>query len=133
MASKLRLTVKELRKFGFVITAPLVVAGCFLLWKDRSAAPFVLAAAGTCFLIALIRPGLLSPVQRIWMKLAHALSIVTTTVLLAATYYLVMTPLGVFLRLIRKDLLQLKFQRERSTYWVPVDGDGPPSRPDKPY
>ena len=133
MESGLDITVKELRKFGLVMTAPLVLAGCYLLWKDRSAAPFVLGAAGTCFLTALIRPGLLSPFQRVWMKLAHALSIVTTTVILVVTYYLVMTPLGIFLRLIGKDLLQLKYQHKCSTYWVPVDGDGPHSRPDKPY
>jgi hypothetical protein len=67
------------------------------------------------------------------MALSRALSVVMTYVILTLMFFLVITPIGLALRLVRKDLLQMRLDRKKVSYWVAVDTDGPCSRPDKPY
>lgn len=79
-----------------------------------------LIAATTLLSIALLRPLLLSPAYRAWMKFGHGLSIVNTYVLLAIVFFVLITPLALFFRLIGRDALNRKFTQSRS-YWVKQD------------
>jgi len=126
-------SAKELRKFGLVMTIPLVVIGALMIWKGRSAAPYFLGAAGFFFLSGLFASRVLAPIEIAWMALAKVLSIIMTHVLLISTFFLVIAPVGLIMRLLGKDLLKLKFPTDLSSYWIKVEQDGPGSRPDKPY
>lgn len=133
MAKQKTKTKKELRKFGIVMTIPLGIIGGVLFWKGNSAGNYFLILA-TFFLISgLLLPGILGPIERIWMKFAEIISGVMTRVILILTLYLVIAPMGLLLRLIGKDLLKMKFEPDRTSYWEPVEKDGPCSRADKPY
>ena len=126
-------TRSELRKFGLVMTVPLALIAGYLWWAGSSAWPY-LAGAGAFFLLSgLLLPQILRPIEVAWMKLAEVLSAVMTRVILTLAYFLVMTPFGIVLRLMGKDLLKLKIEPERDSYWLPVEVDGPGTRPDKPY
>ncbi len=133
LAEKFTKTKRELRRFGLVITAPLLVIGCVLIWRGRAGGPYVIAVAVLFLLAAVVFPTILRPVERAWMALAGVLSLIMTYVILAITFFLVITPMGLILRMLGKDLLQKKFDSEKSSYWIPVESDGPCSRHDKPY
>ena len=133
MTKQVKKSPRALRKFGLVMTVPLLILGALLWWKGKPAAPYLLALAGFFLIIALVLPRILQPIEWVWMKLAHILSAIMTRVILTLTFYLVITPLGLAMRLLGKDLLHLKFEQNRQSYWVPVEPDGPQSRPDKPY
>jgi hypothetical protein len=126
-------SIGELRRFGLVMTVPLVIIGGLQMWRERPSAPYWLALAALFFLSGILYPRLLAPIERGWMALAHRLSIVMTHVILTLTFYLIITPFGLLLQLLGKDLLQLKFEPARDSYWVPVEPNGPGSRSDKPY
>ena len=124
---------QELRKFGIVMAIPLTIIAALLFWKGRPAAPYFLGLAVLFLSSGMIAPRILAPVERIWMAFAGVLSVVMTFVILTLTYYIVITPMGLLLRLFGKDLLQLKFHADQKSYWIEVEPDGPCSRPDKPY
>ena len=124
---------RELRRFGLVMAAALGVLAAFLLWRHRPAWPYVAGAAGAFAALGVAAPGLLRPVERAWMTLAGWLSVVMTYVMLTLTFFLVVTPLGLMRRLGGRDPLHLKLDRNAASYWVPVEPDGPASRPDRPY
>jgi len=124
---------KELRKFGIVMTIPLGIIGGILFWRGQSAANYFLIIAALFLISGLLLPKTLSPIERIWMKIAEIISMVMTRVILILTFYLVITPVGLLLRLMGKDLLQMKFEPDRESYWENVEEGGPCSRPDKPY
>jgi hypothetical protein len=126
-------TPRELRTFALIMTGALGLLGVLLLWRGRSAWPYLLGLAALFLILGLAAPTLLRPVERLWMKLAHVLGIVMTFVILTLTFYLVLTPLGLLLRLLGKRPLDLPFEPDRSSYWVPIDPDGPATRPDRPY
>ena len=102
-------------------------------WRGRDAAAWLAAIAILFLAIALARPRWLGPLERAWMRLALALGFVTNRVILTTTFALMITPVGLVRRLFRRDSLGLRFDRGKPTYWIPVDPDGPVSRPDKPY
>lgn len=126
-------SVTELRNFGLVMAAPLALIGGFLLWRERPAAPWVLGASAVFLLTGLLFPRVLAPVERGWMAFARRMSVVSTFILLTLSFYVILTPIALVIRLLGKDRLQLKPDAGRASYWEPVEVDGPGTRPDKPY
>jgi len=93
-----RLTAAQGRRFGLTLGAAFLVLAGILWWRDLSMASRLLAVAGAALAIAgLLVPTHLGPVERAWMALAHAISKVTTPIVMGLMYLLVVTPIG-FLR-----------------------------------
>ena len=107
--------------------------GGLALWRDKASSPYLFGVSAFFLVCAAILPRVLVPIEWVWMKLAQYVGLVMTRVLLTLTFYLMITPLGLLMRLFDKDLLELKFDKNAKSYWVPVETDGPCSRPDKPY
>lgn len=133
MQESTKKTKQELRKFGLVMTVPLSLIGAYLWWKGRGAYPYVLGAAAFFLLTGLLVPQVLRPIEKIWMKFAEIMGAIMTRVILTLAFILMVTPLGLLLRLMGKDLLGLRLEPERDSYWIPAEPDGPASRPYKPY
>ncbi len=101
-----RLSAAEGRKFGLTVGGAFLVLAGLLYWRGRMGlVPWfgglgaILAAAG------LVVPTLLGPLQRAWMGLAHQISRVTTPIFMAVIYYLVLTPVGLVMRLSGRRML----------------------------
>ena len=124
---------RTLRQFGLVMAAALAVLAAFLLLKHRPAGPYVAAAAAVLALLGVAAPRLLDPLERAWMTMAGWLSVVMTYVILTLAFIVAVTPLGLLRRVFGGDPLHRRFDRGAASYWVPVDPDGPASRPDRPY
>lgn len=54
-----------------------------------------------------------------WMYAAYPFGLVTSTIVLAAVYYLVVTPIGLLLRVTGRDPLNRKFDARAESYWQP--------------
>jgi len=126
-------TKTELRKFGLTMAIALVILGSVLLWARKPAWLYLDGLALLFLMSGLMAPRILRPAEWLWMKLAHFLGLIMTRVILVLTYYLAITPMGLLLRLLGKDQLCLKDGKGDKSFWIPVDPDGPTSRPDKPY
>lgn len=126
-------TVAELRKFGLVMAAPFALIGAYLLWRERPAAPWFFGIAAVFLVLGLVAPRVLGPVERVWMAFALKISVVSTFILLTLSYYVILTPMAVVLRLLGQDRMSLKADPSRASYWEPVEVGGPATRPDKPY
>jgi hypothetical protein len=111
-----RLTAAEGRKFALVVGGALLVLG-LLLWRRGHGTGGIVAAAlaGALLLAGLAAPTRLGPVYRGWMALAHAISKVTTPVVMSIIFFLVLTPAGLLARLAGHRPLLRKSQAD--TYW----------------
>ena len=67
----------------------------------------------------LARPLLLRWLFVGWMRLTYPVSWLVSHLLLAAMFYGLFTPLGLFFRLIRRDPLKLRMQPRQPSYWEP--------------
>ena len=105
-----RLTPHEGRKFAFTLGAAFLALA---VWRANA----VLASLGILLTLAgLTIPTRLAPVQRFWMGIAHAISKVTTPIVLAVMYFGVIAPAGLVMRLLGRK--PLKQRRDATTFWV---------------
>lgn len=81
--------------------------------------------AGGFLTIALIQPALLAPLNKFWLRVGALLHTITSPIILGIMFYLVITPIGLLMRLTGKDLLRLKFDRNASSYWIQRTPPGP--------
>lgn len=109
----------EARKFAITIGIALGILGGLFLWRGRPYYPYFFAASSALILVALAVPARLEPFQRGWMRLGALMGWVTTRVILIALFYALVTPLALVARLLRKDFLDVKFDRAAESYWIP--------------
>jgi hypothetical protein len=126
-------TTRDLRRFGLALGSGLTLMGGFLTWRDRAAGPYLLGIAAALLVCGALFPRVLAPLERIFAKVAHLVTTGLTYVILVIAFFLVIFPIGLLVRLLGKDLLEMKPAPDRRSFWEPVDPEGPTSRPDKPY
>jgi saxitoxin biosynthesis operon SxtJ-like protein len=113
------------RSFG------LVFAGCFALltlhnwWLAGRAWPIYLAIAAVFLAAALLRPNLLHWPNRAWIRLGSLLGAIVTPIVMALLFFLVITPIGLMMRLAGKDTLRRGGPRQGDSYWIVRDPPGP--------
>jgi hypothetical protein len=108
----------EVKKFGLLFGTICIGVGLYLFLKDGGAWTWFVLPAVFFFGTALFAQRVLRPIHAIWMKFAYAVAWVNTRILLGLFFYLVMTPLGLIMRLAGKDFLEEKIDRSAPTYWV---------------
>ena len=112
------------RAFGLVWAALFAVLGAWPLISGERPRVLLLAAAAVLAAISVVTPKLLAPLNIAWHRLGLALHRIVSPVVLAALFYLVVTPMGVAMRLANKNLLQRR-KPECSTYWEARNPAGP--------
>jgi len=120
-----RPTVGSDRAFGVVFVVVFSVIGFFPLLGDGSPRAWALATAGVLLATAIARPRWLSPLNRAWFRFGLVLHRIASPVIIAAIYFAVVTPTGLLLRLVRKDVLKLKRDPQVDSYWIARDPPGP--------
>ena len=126
----------SMRVFGLIMLVGFgILGGLLLLGWHRAGQPAgswrfvigaVLVSAGALlFVWSLIAPGSLPPVYRGWMAFGQKLGTIVSTVLLTAAYFLVVTPVGLLMRLTGTDPLERRIERGKGSYWQ--DHAGPRS------
>ncbi|MGH2570793.1 MAG: SxtJ family membrane protein [bacterium] len=113
-------TVADLRWFGTVVAAFFgILAAVAWLRFDRPFAAGMLGAAGAglAAVYYLVRP-LRIPMFHGWTRLFFPLGWAVSHLALAVLYFLIVTPIALVLRVVRKDPLARTFDRDAATYWV---------------
>lgn len=112
-------TNKELRQFGLVVGGVFSVIG---LWPVvfRGESPRLWAMILGSLLIALgaMVPQTLKQVHHVWMKIGHVLGSINTRIILGIVYYLLITPMGIVMRLMGKDPMLRALGENVDTYRV---------------
>jgi len=106
------------RKFGLTVGAALAVLTGIGAWRGHSIAPAILGSVALALIIAgLVVPAKLRLVDDAWMKLAHALSRVTTPIFMGVVYFVVLTPVGFLRRLIGGSALVHRAGASQGTWF----------------
>lgn len=103
--------------FTLIALFPLLHGGAFRLWALLVAAVF-----GA---IALIRPSLLAPLNRIWFRFGMLLHKVVNPIILGLMFFVVLTPVAGITRLFGGKLLSLGYDKSLPSYWQRRSPPGP--------
>lgn len=111
------MTPQELRKFGLVTAAMLVLFFDILIpWIWGIALPvWPLIAASVLILMALLAPKTLGPVYIVWMKFANVLGWVNTRIILGVIFYVIFMPVGLIVRTV-SDPMRRKSNDDANSY-----------------
>ncbi len=111
---------RELLWFGGLLSSFLALLGVVVYWRfSAGTAARVLWALGP--LVALLYygvPPLRKPLYLAWTYAVYPLGWVVSHLLLAIVYYLVLTPIGLILRLSGRDAATRRFDPDAKTYWI---------------
>lgn len=113
------------RSVGLVFAAGLAVVGLLPIARGNTPRLWALLAAGAFLAVSVVVPRALGPLARAWIALGLVLHAVVSPVIMAMVYYTTVTPIGLFLRLLGKDLLRLRLDRTARSYWIPRSPPGP--------
>ncbi len=106
-----------LRKFGLTVGTVLLLIGIVLYLTGKSSS-VVFGGAGVLLIwFGLILSNILKPLNKIWMTLAVILGWFMSRLILFILFYIVITPIGFFLRIAGKDFLNLRTDKNSDSYW----------------
>jgi len=105
------------KSFGFVFTIFFTIIG---LWPLKNAGEIniiFLFLAFILFLITLIKSDYLSLFNKIWFKFGLLLGGLISPIVMAVIFFLIITPISLILKIIGKDVLNIKKNNNKS-YWI---------------
>jgi hypothetical protein len=114
---------KHVRDFGGLFALIFLGIAAWQCYKGKPVSSYgVLIVFGCVFgVLGFCAPRVLLPVWRAWMKFAHYLSIVMTSVLLLLTWCIGFVPMAFVLKLVGIRRVDLSYQDGRQSYWEPRD------------
>jgi hypothetical protein len=113
------------RTFGLVVAAFFVALALVPMLLHRAPRIWALPIAAAFLLVAIIRPVLLAPLNKLWARLGLLLNRITNPVIMVILFYGAVTPIAFLMRIAGKDQLGLEWKPEARSYWVPRTPPGP--------
>lgn len=110
-------STRDVRNFGFALGAVLGIFAFISWWREGGAWPTLITLAALFALFARFYVPALRPVQRALMTVGMTIGFIVTNVILAAVFFLVITPIAFVMRRMGKHFLELTFDRRAGTYW----------------
>lgn len=114
------------RSFGIVFAVVFALVAALSWYSGGTHWTWWLGGSALFALVALAYPGVLAPLNRLWMKFGLLLAAVISPLVLGLVFYLCITPIGFLMKLFGKDPLRLRLDRDADTYWIRREPPGPP-------
>lgn len=116
------------RSFGLVFAVVFALIGLFPLLHGASVRTWSLGVGGVFAIAAVAFPAMLAPLNRLWMKFGRLLHRFVSPIVLGLLFFVVITPMGLAMRMLGKDPLKLRADTQSKSYWIDRTPPGP--RPD---
>ena len=113
--------VSSNRSFGFLFFVvffaisfwPLISQGDLRLWA------FILSLV--FLVLGVLNSRFLTPLNKLWFKFGILLGSIVSPIVMGAVFFIIVTPMGLIMRFLGKDLLRINKNRTISTYWINRD------------
>ncbi len=125
LAADEHVQVSSDRAFGFVFTVVFSVIALWPLLSGGTPRWWAVVAAVTLAGVAIVRPALLAPFNRLWTRFGLLLNKITSPLIMGLLFYGIITPFGLIMRWVGKDPLRLRFDPSAESYWIERVPPGP--------
>jgi hypothetical protein len=114
------------RKFGIFFTAIFALLAGWLGYRGHDVWAILAAAASLGIAgLALAAPHRLAAPNRWWFKFGLLLGRIVSPIVLGLLFFLLITPVALVIKLMRRDALDRRFDPSRASYWNERDPPGP--------
>ena len=105
------------RGFGILFFIVFIIISIWPLFKAGDLRIWSLLIAFIFLILGLLDSKFLNPLRRIWIKFGELLGKIISPIVLSIIFFLLVTPIGILMKILRKDLLNLRFTKDK-TYWT---------------
>ena len=109
------------KSFGVVFFIVFLLIALYPLINNGDLRIWSLIIAIIFLVLGLINSKVLTPLNKLWFKFGLLLGKVISPLIMGIIFFLVVTPTALIMRIIGKDLLNLKFNNKKS-YWIEKTG-----------
>ena len=109
------------KSFGIVFSIFFLLISVYLLLNNNPIYYWSLFVSFIFLVLGLMNSKILSPLNLLWFKFGILLGRIISPVVMGIIFFLVVTPISIILKIFGKDVLNLKFNNNK-TYWIVKDG-----------
>ena len=109
------------RGFGIVFFIVFLLIALYPLLKGSDLRVWSLIISFIFLALGLTKSNLLTPLNKLWFKFGLFLGKIISPLIMGFIFFVVVTPIGIIMRLLGKDLLNLKYNKKKS-YWIEKTG-----------
>ena len=109
------------RSFGIVFFVVFLLIALYPSINDAEIRIWSLIISIIFLILGLFNSKILTPLNRIWFKFGILLGKVISPLIMGIIFFIVVTPIGLLMRLFKKDVLNLKYSTNNS-YWIEKSG-----------
>ena len=113
------------KSFGIVFFLVFFLIGIYPVLNSNDLRFWSLFLSLIFLILGLMNSKILTPLNRIWFKFGMFLGTIVSPFVMGVIFFLIVTPIGVIMKITGKDLLNLKYSN-KNTYWI--EKSGPKSR-----
>ncbi len=105
------------KSFGIIFSIFFLLISLYPLINNENIRYWSLIISVIFLILGLLNSNLLLPLNKIWFKFGILLGKIISPLIMSIIFFLVVTPIGLIMRMIKKDLLNIKFTNN-DTYWI---------------
>ena len=109
------------RSFGIVFFVVFLIIGTYPMLNEGNVRFWSLIFSVIFLILGILNSEFLTPLNKIWFKFGIFLGKIFSPLIMVLIFFFVVTPIGLLMRFIGKDVLNLKFNNDKS-YWVEKKG-----------
>ena len=106
------------KSFGIVFFILFLIITLYPLSKGEDIRVWSGVISIIFLILGLLNSKVLSPLNKAWFKFGILLGRIVSPIIMGLIFFLVVTPIALIMRIIGKDLLNLKFNKEDKSYWI---------------
>ena len=116
-----KIKISSNRSFGLLFFVIFLVISLWPLTSEGSIRIWSVIISSVFLILGLLNSKLLTPFNQLWFKFGMILGAIVSPIVMGIVFFLVVTPTGFILRIMGKDLLNKKYDKEKKTYWIKRD------------
>jgi len=110
------------RNFGLVFFVFFLIIGLWPLLGTNEIRYWSIFFSVIFFLLGITNSKLLNPLNKIWFNFGILLGKMISPLIMVIIFFLIITPIGVIMRVFGKDILSLKYNKKDKSYWIEKNG-----------
>ena len=105
------------RSFGLVFFIFFIIIAVYPVFSGNEIQIYFVIISLIFLVLGLINSAILSPLNKIWLKFGLLLGKIVSPIVMGIIFFLVVTPIGILMRILGKDILNLSYNKKKS-YWI---------------
>ena len=118
MKEKSKIKMSSNRSFGIVFFIVLMTIGLWPLKNNGDLNLYIVLLSMPFLILGLLNSKLLNPLNLLWFKFGVLLGSIVAPIVMGVVFFLVVTPIGLIIKMFGKKMLDSTFDKNKKSYWI---------------